>query len=642
MKRKIEWLSGYFVSCFVRRVCMKSVSGLPVRGWKNANVAARFIDEVVVLGPSHIAVVCHGRSCIAVLDRVPSAVNLVDQVRLDLPGQVGVQSEQALKANFLFRSFSSLVVNVCLDQSVLSVILRDGVVHVWQWDQAKTRWIPNASTLKLLSGADVVIEAAESVNGSWICIESSLSSAALELSVTRRTSAGGVSVLAVIPGDCASVRLWSVKEPVGALWVWSEYGGLCCVNLSDPKPFCPPSFYSGFLEQHQSTRELVWLALPEAKVWLLRPFCLPELLCTLSMTLSNVTSVSFLYQMGAVLDESGARCTVFDLGSGSVLRSFPTAAGVTFARASLSAPFVVVWSRAAGLSSLHAEPINQLQAILPPERGAKVAQDWGLRRVAAWRILADCRDPVALANFTASPALSVALAGSKEDPALVEVVSKYLANESPKRAFATLSSLTPVVDPVLKSWLAASAPTLEQEACSEQEQWELKALEDPSAALSELLQQSNQLEPLWRFALTCRLLFRLRPSELVAFVTGSGSNENERRVGVCASCISCADVDVWSLEQAKVAAEMLELSGNRSAAARVLIAKGIPQTIDFRLAFAEAMKRGDDDALVKLWSERSDLDEEALLRMVHVYGQESTKELTIGLLKRLMQASSIN
>lgn len=361
---------------------MKLASGLPFRCFKAASAASRFIDDVVVLGPSHVALVLHGRSCVALLDRVPNLSApeqlAVDLIRFDLPGQIGVQTELAAKANVLFKSFSAFVVSVSLDLSTnsrLSVVLRDGAVHVWQWESVKSRWIASASA-KLLLSNEAVLEAAEPTLNGWICVESSPALVqSTEVVVSRKTSSGGGAVLVTLPGDHATVRLWLLKDPVVAAWVWSDYGGLACVNLNEPKPFCPPSFHQGLLEQHPSTRELVWLSLPDAKVWLLRPAAAPEPLCCLSgIALSNVKSMFLLYQMVGVLDEGGTRCCVFDLGSGSLLRSFAVADGFSAAKVSSFAPFVLLWSRLAGMSLLQAEPISQVQALLPPARGAKMAQ----------------------------------------------------------------------------------------------------------------------------------------------------------------------------------------------------------------------------------------------------------------------------
>ena len=82
---------------------------------------------------------------------------------------------------------------------------------------------------------------------------------------------------------------------------------------------------------------------------------------------------------------------------------------------------------------------------------------------------------------------------------------------------------------------------------------------------------------------------------------------------------------------------VLQLAGEGTAAARLLIAREIPQTADFRLAFAEALRRGDDDTLVSLWS-GSAHDEAELLRLIQVYCSDakSQQQLTVGLLKRML------
>ncbi len=366
--------------------------GVPLRCFRAVSAAARFVDEAVVLGAGHVAVVLHARSCLLLLDRLTTAApsqpslsasssstasaaspsSLDPPLRLDLPGQLAAQSEQAASLGVLLRCFPSPVLSVALENSRLSVVLRDGSVHVWQWEAAKNRWNAVANALKLASASDLVLEAAEWLpnNVGWLCLESSAGSSEVTLS---RKGASGNTQIVTVPGDGASARLWLSKD--SAVWIWSEYGGLCCVNLSDPKPFCPPSFYSGFLEQHPNTRELVWLQLPECKLWLLRPFAAPEVLCTLSgILLSNVKSMFLQYQMVGVIDESGLRCSIFDLGSGCLLRSFSLAAVFSAARVAISAPFVMLWSRSAGLMSLQPESVSQVQALLPPARGAKMAQ----------------------------------------------------------------------------------------------------------------------------------------------------------------------------------------------------------------------------------------------------------------------------
>lgn len=263
-----------------------------------------------------------------------------------------------------------------------------------------------------------------------------------------------------------------------------------------------------------------------------------------------------------------------------------------------------------------------------------------MQRIAAWRVLSDCHDPVALSAFTASPALSVALAGGTEYPALADTVSRYLASDPGKRAFATLSSLTPVVDPLLQKWLAAIPPVMESEPPAEQETWEIRALEDEVATLEALLQQPQQPLVAWKFALTCRLLFHLRPRDLLPFVTGSVTGaEQDRRLALCSSCLPIGGIDSWTEGQALAASQVLEKSGNVSAAARVLLAKGVPQNLDFRLAFAEAVRKGDEEALIKLWSANRGSDE-MLLRMIHVYGGPEGK-ISIGLVKRMLEARKV-
>jgi hypothetical protein len=230
--------------------------------------------------------------------------------------------------------------------------------------------------LKLLSGLDAVVEAAEPMSNGWICIETNSAALTAEVVVSRKSASGGSLVLVTLPGDGATARLWLTKESAAAAWVWSEYGGMSCVNLSDPKAFCAPSVLPGLIEQHPNTREMVWLQLPEAKVWLLRPFAAADLLCTLSgIVFANVKSMFLMYQMIGVLDDGGSRCSVFDLGSGSLLRSFAVVAGgLSIARVVVWAPFVLLWSRSSGLSSLQAEAVSQVQALLPPARGAKMSQ----------------------------------------------------------------------------------------------------------------------------------------------------------------------------------------------------------------------------------------------------------------------------
>lgn len=217
----------------------------------------------------------------------------------------------------------------------------------------------------------------------------------------------------------------------------------------------------------------------------------------------------------------------------------------------------------------------------------------------------------------------------------MEVVNRYLNSDPGKRAFATLSTLTPVVDPLLQKWLTAAVPALEHDAVSEQEHWEVRALEDPEGTLDALLQHQGQQEG-WRFLLTCRLLFRLRPGGLLAFV--QNGSDVERRAQQCANgvLLGCA-ITPLSPEQSAAASAVLCKAGNQHAAARLLIANEIPQSIDFRLAFAEAMRRKDEETMEKLWRD-SDLPSTVLLRMIHVYGQECPENVSIGLLKRMLES----
>ncbi len=617
-----------------------------LRGHKAASAAAaaRCVDEVVV-GGTHVALLLHGRTSLAVVDRVAGATAAellaADQVRLDQAGQMAQQAELAGKAGFLVRSFApQRVASVAWEAGVgtlrLSAVLREGAVEWWDWDSSKCWSGGESKKLVSANGSRDEIECAKqdpTVVGSWLCLESN--AATSELALWRRGVSGSAVLIARVPGDGASARLFvSSKDSVA--WILSNYGGLCCVNLADPKPFCPPSFHKDTLiEQHPVTRELALLSRADGKVYLLRPFVPPHLLCTLSLSLSGVVGFGFLSQTVCVLDENGARCTAFDLGTGTVLRTHATPPGMQMARCGIAGPILVLWGGSVGFQLVQHDAVSATQAQLPADRGAKMALDWGLKRLAAWRLLADGKDPAAVAAFTATPALSVAMAGGAEDAALVEMIRKHLANDAPRHQFETLSLLTAQVDPLLEKWADAKLPVLEYPAMSEQEQLEVRALDEPEAVLEELL-AAPRSDDVWRFCLACRLLFRLRPTDLVAFVLGESDEGRGKRLQLAADCMAVAGPQKLCFEQVIAASRILQDAGNAAASARLLLANGIPQRIDFRLAFAEALRRGDEATLAQLWAD-CDLDDETLFRLLHVYGEDQ-QPLTVGLLRKIMAA----
>jgi hypothetical protein len=609
----------------------------------SATVMAQCVDEVVVAG-THVALLLHDRSVLAVMDRVPAATAAellaAEQVRLEQASQVVAQSEQAARAGVLVRSFaSSRVASLAWEGGAasanvrLTAVLRDGGLHWWDWDVAKQVWAAGQSKKLVTLAAGEEIESAvadPTVAGSWLCLESSVGTN--ELALWRRNGAAAAVLIARVPGDGERVRLWASKDPVATAWISSEYGGLCSVDLGDPNPFCPPTFFRNCLiEQHPVTQEMVLL--DEGKVYVLRHNASPRLLCALSSALAGLVGMAFLHRTLLVLDDHGARCSVFDLGTGLLLRSNVTPPGLRLARQGLESPIAVLWGASIGFQTLQHEAVAQVQALLPADRGAQLAQEWGLRRLAAWRLLSDGKDPAAVAAFTATPALSVAMAGGADDARLIEMARKHLASDTPKHAFESLSTLTPQVSPLLRQWAEAQPVSLQYPDLSEQEALEVRAMEQPDAVLDELLVSSSEESPAWKFCLTCRLLLELRPEELPGFV---GREKNARRVQLAADCLAVASPQKRSDAQVRAAARVLELAGNASASARLLIANGLPQTQDVRLAFAEALRRGDEETLTRLWAD-CDLEDGALFRMLHVYGEDE-KNLTVGLLKNIMAA----
>ena len=620
------------------------------RGHKplSAAVMAQCVDEVVV-GVTHVALLLHDRTTVAVMDRVPAAASpdlqAADQVRLEQASQVAAKGELAGKAGLLVRSFApARVASVAWEAGPggasvrMAVVLRDGGAHWWEWDIAKLCWTPAQSKRLVNSPSGDEIECAVPdplQSGSWLCLESN--AATTELSLWRRTGVAGGVLLARVPGDGEGVRLWACKEPVAAAWMSSDYGGLCCVNLADPKPFCPPSFFKkGLIEQHPATQELVLLDAAESKVFVLRPFMPPHLLCTLASALAKVVGMAFLHKTLFVLDDNGARCSTFDLGTGAALRTHATPPGLRLAGQALPGPFVVLWGASVGFQTLQHEAVPQVQALLPAERGARMAQEWGLRRLAAWRLLSDGKDAAAVAAFTATPALSVAMAGGSDDARLIELTRKHLANDTPKHAFETLSTLTAQVNPLLQQWADASLPLVEYAAVSEQEVLEVRALEEPEAVLDELLANASGSDEPWKFCLTCRLLLALRPEMLPAFASGESAEGRPWRLQLAADSLAVATPQPRSEPQVRAAARVMEEAGNAPTSARLLIANGFPQTLDLRLAFAEALRSGDEEALVRLWA-GCDWDDSALFRLLLVHGEDG-EPLTVRLLKRILAA----
>ncbi len=163
-----------------------------------------------------------------------------------------------------------------------------------------------------------------------------------------------------------------------------------------------------------------------------------------------------------------------------------------------------------------------------------MAEDWGLNKLAAWRML-DAGDAVHLLRYTATPALSVALAADSPDtpPELVQLVERYLhgaredETSAAREAFQRFHSLTPTVTPLLRDWLRtheAGAPLAASPATGaiqmeldEAESVAVLALDEPAAAL-DALQPPPQSPDDWRFAPYCRLEAQLHPERFVEWV----------------------------------------------------------------------------------------------------------------------------
>lgn len=158
-----------------------------------------------------------------------------------------------------------------------------------------------------------------------------------------------------------------------------------------------------------------------------------------------------------------------------------------------------------------------------------MAEDWGLNKLAAWRML-DAGDAVHLMRYTATPALSVALAADADEtpPELVQLVDRYLhrapdmdETSAAREAFQRFHSLTPTVAPLLRDWLrthehgATAAATMAPgawEHLDDAERMAILAVDEPAAALAALQQPAPPQAPDdWRFPIYCRLLAQLQP-----------------------------------------------------------------------------------------------------------------------------------
>ena len=630
------------------------------RGLESAQAALGSANSIVSTH-GHLAILMHEKRALLVLDQT---LTLAD---CSIPGGISfleLPMNNESVARLLYRSFESPIASVRFlhenGELRLAVVTRSALVHWHRWLPEKMLWddslpsvsLRNARSERVGDGSLSSVVAAcidpSSSGGlpAWLCIEND--GVLNELVLMRRQNGGTAVTVARVPGnEDSDLRLWATLD--GHVWLQSSYGGLTCINVAKGVVAPPIFFTEGDLTaQHPRTGQLVLLeAGLKSSLWLLQPFQMRKRLCWLT-GLQAPSSMAFSHELVFILDQRGSRCFLFDIQSGANLNSFSTPNGFEFAQCGAVGrvcPPVLMWGpESRSLEIVPHEAIETLQGQLSPTRGAAIAEDWGLSRLAAWRILSEGgAAPESMMRFTGTPALSVALAGtSGATEELVRLTVAHLESQSKEQAFQSYSEMTPLMGPLLKKWSTAELEQVEEYEMSKQETMEIRAMQEPETLLDELLDEKSGSDEMWLFCLTCRLLFQLRPAKLEAFIESAHLADCDNLFLLAADCLSLAAPEKLSSDQVASGAQILMRADNDSASARLLIASGVPQTINFRLAFAEALRKGDEETMIKLWGD-CDLDIASLLRMIQVYGDEEQQSQTnvpisVGLMKRLLQS----
>ena len=623
------------------------------RGFKGATQCfnSGIVDDVFCCS-NHIALLLHQHMALVVLDRML----VEDDSELRFLKQSQAEFEAAEASHVLYRSFSSTIVSVVFGVVCgalrLVVACDDGAVYWFEWSNAN-KWSSSfvSQVLDKQHKESLLLSVRLEAN-TLICVEKSTVRPNESLITKRdcfkdRILGPPVTVCRVV-SDSKSVRLFVTKTMHG--WVLSDHGGLTCVNLREVMgtPF-PPNFVERVVFcQHPLTRELTMLSLETHQLFLLKPFSDPVLLCQLEekKPLSQCVGICFVYQWLFVLDEGGSRSSLYDAGTGKLLKAVQSPLHSKLATQSgFGASGAIIWGHSLGMMApFQNESIAKLQASLPMARAFKIAQDWNLSRANDIALLAEDNlqyhsEEAAslLMQNTASPALSVAVVGGvDQDPVLKRV--EQTKDMEPQACFQRFSMLSSTVNPLLEKWGKGRIENEYESNVSEEELFELLALERPEKALDDLFllyekekkkgeeievqvegeegeKQGQENE--WQFRLICRLLFKLRPHELVEFV---GNTKVEQ-------VLHCLPLGLkMTREQCVACAKMLENTGRRAAANRVLQGNGVDdEMIDFRLSFANAVSKKDSEGLAKLW-ETSDLDTTSLLKMFSVYGDFEEQE----------------
>jgi hypothetical protein len=219
-----------------------------------------------------------------------------------------------------------------------------------------------------------------------------------------------------VAADVNSVKMYVAKAE-DFVWIYSQYGGLVLIDLSSKNEAFAPEFFSAkssILAQHPQTGELLHL---EGKNLFLKTKTKQTVkLCELQISTENtIVDMAFLGTNVYLLDETDHRIFAFDLKTGVLISSNSHVGPAKFAACNTMAlplSSLLVWGNNAGFQSFSADPIAKIQSQLSPSRAVSVAQLWNCNRMAAWRLLDDGSAPEKLAQFTASPALSVALLGA--------------------------------------------------------------------------------------------------------------------------------------------------------------------------------------------------------------------------------------